>query len=124
MNFKIILRLVLLGLLAVGTAHAIKIEEPDRFRQLEEILPTANSYRTASGAPGHEYWQQRVDYSIDVQLKEAEHKLVASESVTYYNNSPDTLTYLWLQLDQNRFESSSHAVLTSLGPDPEKEPSY
>lgn len=117
MNAKAALQFGLLGLLVVGTAYGVAPDKSDRFRQLEEILPTANSYRTASGAPGHEYWQQRVDYAIDVRLDEEEHKLIGSETVRYYNNSPDTLTYLWFQLDQNRFSADSHSVLTAMGPD-------
>lgn len=79
----------------------------DKFRQLDELLPTPNSYRTASGAPGHKYWQQQADYKIKVRLDDAKQKLTASETINYKNNSPDTLTYLWLQLDQNRFKRDS-----------------
>ncbi len=86
-----------------------KYAPPDAFRQLEEVLPTANDYRTASGAPGHEYWQQKVDYDIDVQLHEDTQKITGSELITYTNNSPDTLKYLWLQLDANRFHPDSAA---------------
>ncbi len=82
----------------------------DKFRQLEEQLPTPNVYRTGSGAPGHEYWQQKVDYSIKVTLDENERRITGSQSVEYTNNSPDTLTYLWLQMDQNRFSKHSDAV--------------
>jgi len=85
----------------------------DKFRQLDELLPTPNSYRTASGAPGHEYWQQRADYKIKVSLDDKNQRLKASEQITYYNNSPDTLTYLWLQLDQNRFKKDSDFKLTN-----------
>ncbi|RPG46376.1 MAG: M1 family peptidase [Gammaproteobacteria bacterium TMED163] len=84
----------------------------DKFRQLDEILPTANIYRNAGGAPGHEYWQQEVDYNIDATLDEDNQRLSATELITYRNNSPDTLTYLWFQLDQNRFRSDSMAVLS------------
>ncbi len=82
----------------------------DKFRQLEEQLPTPNVYRTGSGAPGHEYWQQKVDYSIKVSLNENDRVITGSQSVQYQNNSPDTLTYLWLQMDQNRFSKHSDAV--------------
>ena len=85
----------------------------DKFRQLEEILPTPNTYRTASGAPGHQYWQQQADYKIKVALDEKNHQLTASASIHYKNNSPDTLTYVWLQLDQNIYQKNSAAVLTS-----------
>ena len=89
----------------------------DKFRQLEEILPTPNAYRTASGAPGHQYWQQRVDYEIDVELDDENQRIIGSERITYHNNSPDTLRYLWVQLDPNIYAPESHAVLTSLAPD-------
>ncbi|MEP3480420.1 MAG: M1 family metallopeptidase [Fuerstiella sp.] len=85
-----------------------KYGQPDKFRQLEEILPTPNEYRNASGAPGHAYWQQKVDYDIKVSLDEKKNSLTGSEVITYTNNSPDTLKYLWLQLDQNRFDPSSN----------------
>ena len=84
----------------------------DKFRQLDEVLPTANVYRNAGGAPGHEYWQQEVDYNIDATLDEDNQRLSATELITYRNNSPDTLTYLWFQLDQNRFRSDSMAAMT------------
>lgn len=67
-----------------------------------DLLPTPNVYRTASGAPGHMYWQQRADYEIEVELAEDEQVIYGEERITYYNNSPDELTYLWIQLDQNR----------------------
>ncbi len=73
----------------------------NKFEQLGTILPTPNEYRTASGAPGPKYWQQRCDYNIKATLDEKNLKLTGSETLTYYNNSPDVLTYLWLQLDEN-----------------------
>ncbi len=78
-----------------------------KFAQLEQLLPTPNSYRTASGAPGFAYWQQQADYKIQVALDEDNQSIVGSEQITYTNNSPDTLNYLWLQLDQNRFAEGS-----------------
>lgn len=84
----------------------------DKFRQLEEHLPTPNVYRTGSGAPGHAYWQQQVDYKIKVSLDEKARTITGSEAIVYKNNSPDTLTYLWLQLDQNRFSKHSDAYET------------
>ncbi len=83
-----------------------------KFEQLEELLPTPNTYRTASGAPGHEYWQQRADYVINVEIDDKNRRLTGNETITYFNNSPDPLRYLWLQLDQNIFEKSSDANLT------------
>ncbi|MDG2090545.1 MAG: M1 family metallopeptidase [Gammaproteobacteria bacterium] len=79
----------------------------DKFRQLDEVSPTANSYRTASGAPGNEYWQQQADYLIEVTLDEENKRILGSERITYTNNSPDTLSYIWIQLDQNRYQNDS-----------------
>ena len=81
-----------------------KGEFEDKFRQLEEVLPTANTYRTAGGEPGHAYWQQQVSYDIDVRLIENSRRIEGSERITYTNNSPDTLRFLWLQLDQRLWE--------------------
>jgi predicted secreted protein len=85
----------------------------DKFRQLDEVLPTPNVYRNAAGEPGHMYWQQKVDYVINVKLDEAKRRLSASQSITYKNNSPDTLKYLWVQLDQNKFRDDSMSALTT-----------
>jgi hypothetical protein len=79
----------------------------DKFRQLDELLPTPTDTRTASGAPGHAYWQQRADYTIRATLDETKRAVSGSETVTYHNNSPDTLAYLWVQLDQNMFRADS-----------------
>ena len=85
----------------------------DKFRQLDEVLPTPNIYRNAAGEPGHEYWQQQADYDIEVKLDEDARRLSATETITYKNNSPDTLRYLWLQLDQNKFKRDSMAELAT-----------
>ncbi len=102
--------IMLLTALVTSAAYA---QHHDKFRQLDELWPTPNTYRTASGAPGHEYWQQKVDYEIDVALDPARHWITGSERITYQNNSPDTLTYLWIQLDQNNFEPDSKRATTS-----------
>lgn len=81
----------------------------NRFEQLGTILPTPNIYRTASGAPGHGYWQNRADYNITAYLDEDKRNLKGSETVTYYNNSPDELDYIWLQLDENEHSSIRNA---------------
>lgn len=81
----------------------------NKFEQLGTILPTPNEYRTASGAPGPKYWQQRCDYNIKAELDEKNLKLTGSETVTYYNNSPDVLTYIWLQLDENEHSTVNNA---------------
>ena len=90
--------------------------QADSFRQLEEILPTPNTYRTASGAPGRGYWQQRADYDISVRLDDEKQRIEGKETVDYHNNSPDTLTYVWLQLDANIFTPGSDAVVTRPAP--------
>ena len=72
-----------------------------KFRQLKQELPTPNSYRTASGAPGHEYYQQKADYKMDIVLDDENQRIYGEEVITYFNNSPDQLDYLWVQLDQN-----------------------
>ncbi|WP_417392466.1 M1 family metallopeptidase [Gimesia sp.] len=92
-----------------------KYKQEDKFRQLEEALPTPNEFRTASGAPGEKYWQQQADYVIDVELDDKLQKVIGSEKITYTNNSPDTLSYLWMQLDTNilSFDSDAHLTDTS-----------
>jgi hypothetical protein len=79
------------------------------FRRLE--LPAPNRLRTGAGAPGPEYWQQRVDYVIRASLDTAAQTVTGEERITYANRSPDTLRYLWLQLDQNLFNSTSRGSL-------------
>ena len=109
--------------LAAGADAAVEQTKgtfTDKFRQLDEALPTANSFRTAGGEPGHAYWQQQVDYDIDVELLEADRRIVATERVRYTNNSPDTLRFLWLQLDQNRFRDDSLAERSSAFADPSR----
>jgi len=81
----------------------------NKFEQLGTILPTPNEYRTASGAPGPKYWQQRADYDIKATLDEKNLMLHGAEMVTYFNNSPDVLTYIWLQLDENEHSSIKNA---------------
>jgi len=106
MRFLIILFLIPSFLLAqTNTDHS-------PFRQLYDLLPTANNYRTATGAPGHEYYQQRADYNINVVLDDDKQKIYGEETVTYFNNSPDILTYVWVQLDQNYqdLNSDTHKI--------------
>lgn len=82
-----------------------------KFRQIKEEFATPNVYRTASGAPGHEYYQQKADYIIDVVLNDAKQQISGKETITYHNNSPDELSYLWLQLDQNMRSKDSDTKL-------------
>ena len=79
----------------------------DPFRQLEEILPTPDERRTASGAPGPQYWQQQVDYDIDVRIDDTRQRIEGEAQIEYHNHAPHPLSYLWLQLDQNRFRHDS-----------------
>ena len=104
---------LLFAIPAAADIEQTKGDFKDTFRQLDEVLPTANDYRTAGGEPGHEYWQQKVDYDIDVRLIEDRRRIEASESIRYTNRSPDTLRFLWLQLDQNRFRDDSLAERSS-----------
>lgn len=83
------------------------LQGQDKFAQLYDQLPTPNNTRTASGAPGKDYWQQRADYKIKVRLDDELQRIYGEEIITYHNHSPDPLNYLWLQLDQNVREPHS-----------------
>ena len=91
-----------------------------KFKQLGTELPTANVYRTASGEPGPQYWQQRADYQIKVELDEKAQRIEASETIRYTSNAPTPLRYIWVQLDQNRFADDSLARLSETGTKDEK----
>ncbi|WP_222535936.1 M1 family metallopeptidase [Pedobacter polysacchareus] len=110
--------LLLLALLVIGfNSNAQYLNNPgsnhgNKFEQLGTIISDPNSYRSASGAPGPAYWQQRADYEINAELDEKNLRLKGSESITYYNNSPDPLSYLWVQLDENEHKSTSDNKLT------------
>lgn len=93
-------RLFLLFLLGSFALHAQNTNN-NPFKQLEEDWPTPNEYRNASGAPGHKYWKQKADYKMKITIDDTEQVLHGDETITYTNNSPDVLTYLWVQLDQN-----------------------
>src|SRR5215216_6139866 len=112
------LAVFLLILLTSAFSFAQSKDKPsDKFRQLsEDELPTPNEYRTASGAPGNKYWQNRADYVIDVDLDEVNHRITGKETITYHNNSPDALAYLWLQIDPNIFAKDSDATVTANAP--------
>ena len=108
--------LVFCGLSFYAQAQAPSANNSNtRFEQLGTQLPTPNSYRTASGAPGKDYWQQRADYDIKVELDDANQRIIGSETITYTNKSPDDLRYLWLQLDQNLFKKNSINALSKTG---------
>ena len=105
------LSVLLFTICFVSYSYAQKAKEghtnQNKFRQLKQELPTPNSQRTASGAPGKEYTQQKVDYKMDIVLDDANTKITGSETITYHNNSSDELRYLWVQLDQNMRASDS-----------------
>ncbi|WP_075793129.1 M1 family metallopeptidase [Massilia putida] len=107
-----------IGLAALCLTMSAIAAEPfdDKFRQLDELLPTPTTIRTASGAPGHAYWQQRADYAIRATLDEGRRAISGVETITYHNNSPDTLSYLWVQLDQNIYKRDSDARMTATVP--------
>ncbi|MEP0985983.1 M1 family metallopeptidase [Ekhidna sp.] len=86
-------------------------EWEQKFEQLGTMLPTPNVYRTASGAPGHQYWQQKADYKMKIVLDDNNQTITGTEDITYYNNSPDDLEYLWVQLDQNMRARDSDSPL-------------
>ncbi|WP_367914139.1 M1 family metallopeptidase [Leadbetterella sp. DM7] len=81
----------------------------NKFEQLGTIMSDPNMYRSASGAPGPNYWQQKADYVINVELDDSNQKITGSETITYTNNSPDPLSYLWLQLDENQHASNAES---------------
>jgi hypothetical protein len=85
--------------------------DTNKFSQMYDLLATPNMFRTASGAPGPAYYQQQADYKIDVELDDKNARLSGSETITYYNNSPDNLEYLWIQLDQNQAAKNSQSPL-------------
>jgi hypothetical protein len=87
----------------------------NKFKQLKEEVSTPNNYRTASGAPGHEYYQNEADYIMNLTLNDQEQKITGEETITYINNSPDQLEYLWLQLDQNKRAQNSESFSIKTG---------
>ena len=111
--FSVKFKLLILILCLFSYANAQENLNNNKFKQLHEKLPTPNVYRTASGAPGHEYYQQKADYEISVELDEENNIIRGDEIITYTNNSPDILNYLWVQLDQNVRAKNSHGQLTT-----------
>ena len=88
----------------------------DPFAQLDPWWPTPGDTRIASGAPGPGYWQQRADYEIDVTLDDENQRIIGNEKIRYHNQSPHHLSYVWIQLDQNRFRQGSDALSTTAAP--------
>lgn len=91
----------LLFLFTVNLGFSQSPQWQGKFEQLDQTLPTPNEYRSGSGAPGPKYWQQKADYAISLELNDENQSITGTETITYHNNSPDVLRYLWLQLDQN-----------------------
>lgn len=77
------------------------------FRRMYQEFASPNQYRTASGAPGPAYYQQQADYTMQIEIDDENQKLYGKQTITYHNNSPESLEYLWLQLDQNKFAPES-----------------
>ena len=112
------IRVVVLAVMVIVTGSLTpSVRGDDPFRQLDDLWPTPSEIRRPSGAPGDEYWQQRVDYQIAVRIDEPNRRLIGAETITYHNHSPDDLRYLWLQLDQNRFAPHSDENLSATAPD-------
>ncbi|WP_281614195.1 M1 family metallopeptidase [Flammeovirga sp. SubArs3] len=109
-QLPLILILSLSSLLVYGQKESYN---NNKFKQLDEELPNPNSYRTGSGAPGHKYWQQKADYVIEASLDETKNQLHGEETITYFNNSPSPIKYLWVQLDQNMRATNSNTYKIS-----------
>ena len=111
--------ILLVAILMAIPSIAQENTNQSKFKQLGTDLPTPNVYRTASGAPGHEYWQQKADYDMKLRLDDENQRVYGEETVTYTNNSPDPLRYIWLQLDQNvrAKDSDRYKIATSEMPE-------
>lgn len=101
-------------LLFCAISLSISISSQKKFAQLDQELPSPNDYRTASGAPGHGYYQQKADYKMNLTIDDATQKMYGIETITYTNNSPDQLSYLWLQLDQNIYSQDSDSKIIEI----------
>jgi len=112
LSIKLIFSLVICPFFIVGQNPNLNY---NKFKQLKEEVATPNVYRTASGAPGHMYYQNEADYVMNVVLNDQEQKLTGKETITYHNNSPDALEYLWLQLDQNKRAQNSDSYKIQTG---------
>ena len=101
----------LLFSLIVSFTLIAQVNGQKKFAQIEELIPTPNEYRNAAGAPGYNYYQQQADYKMNISIDDETQVLSGDEIITYTNNSPDQLSYLWLQLDQNLFAKDSDTKL-------------
>ncbi|HEY0742227.1 MAG TPA: M1 family metallopeptidase [Chryseosolibacter sp.] len=109
------IRFLFVFALALNVAFAQEKNWQGKFEQLDQTLPTPNEYRTGSGAPGPKYWQQQADYAISIELNDDNQSITGTETITYHNNSPDVLGYLWLQLDQNILSDENTLGATNTG---------
>lgn len=110
---------IIVGSIVCGALSAYAQQAPvtqynanTRFEQMGTGLPTPNTFRTAAGAPGRDYWQQKADYDIKAELDDTNQSITGTEKITYTNNAPEELRYLWLQLDQNVFAKNSDGNIT------------
>ena len=104
---KYTLPLIFIGFLFSTATAQNRSNHGNKFEQLDEILRSPNSYRGVDGAPGPDYWQQKADYKIKCTLNTKEQRLDGSETITYYNNAPTSMRFLWLQLDENEHAANS-----------------
>jgi len=111
-KFFFVIALATLSNLSFSQIDQSKGSFEDKFRQLDEVFPSPNLNRPPTGEPGPSYWQQRADYKIKIKLDELNRSVQGSEVITYKNNSPLKLNYVWLQLDQNIFDKDSINNLT------------
>lgn len=115
-KYYVVALLFVFTAVASGQQEEVKEKEPgqtnrSKFEQMYEEFATPNTYRSASGAPGPDYYQQQADYVMNIELDDANHRIYGDETITYFNNSPDDLEYLWVQLDQNIRTKDSKARL-------------
>lgn len=108
-------RILGLSLILLSSVSLLRAQELNKFEQLGTLLPTPNQTRSASGAPGRAYWQQKADYVMTLRLDDSRQMITGKEMITYHNQSPDALSYLWLQLDQNQKSEDSDTYSTQTG---------
>ena len=125
MRVRYLLLLMLSALFNVNVfAQADRYTGHLKFKQLEEEWPTPNAYRTAAGAPGPAYYQQQADYKMEITIDDAKQILSGTEVITYTNNAPEALEYLWVQLDQNMRDPNGLTARKTTGKLPNKEQSW
>ena len=115
---RLLIRFIAVIILFVLTMTAFaqnKSPWQGKFEQIDDLLPTPNTYRTGSGAPGGSYWQQRADYVIEAEVNDKTQVLTGHETITYHNNAPESLRFLWMQLDQNIFAPGNLTSKTQTG---------